>query len=1078
MSSKRWSAFGAVAALVLVTASSRLQAQAATISGQVTAAGTNQPLAEARVLVLGTTLSATTGDDGKFTVRNVTPGTAQIQVLRVGYQSQKKPITVTAGGTATADFTLTVAVAQLDEIVTTATGQSRKVELGNAVQTLGDISKHVEESAITDAAGLLTAKAPGVIVLPGSTLGGAPNVRVRGVSSISLSNAPIWVVDGARIATETTRSGTDTPFSLLNTLNPDDIEDIEIVKGPSAATLYGTDAANGVVVVTTKKGRAGAAKWTFGGEYGAVDDRTDYPSMFANWGHTQANPTKNVRCQISTMAVGGQTTDPQQCISDSVTSYNLLADPSRTFVHLGNRKEGTAQVSGGSEAVRYFASGTLNNEVGPIQMPGFEVDRFNNSGTNVRDEWFHPLAQQQVSVRTNVSAAVNSKFDLSANAGFSKMDNRIMPESDLIIALLYTGLQNYGYKGCPGGVFPCGLDKIPTQAAYQGSGERVPLNDYLQWAPGDIMQYVNESDIQRMTGSFNATWRPFSWMQNDGTLGMDLATINFFHLCRLNECPPQSQTARIGNVTDNRSNRRSFSAKVVSTGTWNARPWLNLKTSVGADYTNIEVDSANQGGQNLPPGASTVAAAASFTGISQLQPTATKTLGVYIQEVAGFRDRLFVTLAARSDQNSAFGSNFQRVLYPKAGVSYLISDESFFPHYSWLDQMRLRASYGVSGVQPGRTQGLVLFTPGSVPIDNRNSTSGSDVPSLVASNPGNANLKPERSSEFETGFESQLLQGRVGVDYTFYRKTTRDALISVPIAGSAGASVLSLLQNVGSTRNTGHELQVTMQLVDSRRVGWDMTLTGSHNSATVLDLGIDPATQKARILGAGALTENRAGDPINSQWYRPYSYQDKNHDGVLQWNKVDSLSEVHVDSALVNFGNGIPKDLFSIQTGVDLFGRRLRIQTLFDYKGGYSTQDGMNNFQCNSTPLSCRETQDPTAPLDQQARAIAKTRGSNLPDAAGVITNYKTGAGYFLNGQFWKWRELSAIAQLPTLITRRLRADPTSSFVFGVRNLHTFTKFTGLDPESNAGLNSSETQFEFQTNAAPTYFTFRLNLKY
>jgi TonB-dependent SusC/RagA subfamily outer membrane receptor len=489
MSFRSWSAIGAVAALVLATASSRLQAQNGTITGTVTAVQTGQPLAEARVLVLGTSVSGTTSQDGKFTLRNVPSGVAQLQVLRVGYQSLKKQVTLAAGGTAVADFALTVAVAQLDEIVTTATGQSRKVELGNAVQTFGDIGKQVENSPITDASTMLQSKAPGVIVLPPTTLGGAPSVRVRGVSSISLSNAPIWVIDGTRIATDNLRSGTDTPFSLLNTINPDDIEDIEIVKGPSAATLYGTDAANGVVVVTTKKGRAGAARWNYGAEYGIVDDRTDYPSMYANWGHTTANPTRNVRCQISTMALPGQApATANQCISDSVTSYNLLSDASRTFVHNGNRKEGTAQVSGGNDAIRYYVSGTMNNEVGPIQMPGFEVARFNSSGVDVRDEWYHPLAQQQIHTRANVSASVSPKFDLSANAGFSKMDGRIMPESDLIIALLYTGLQNYGYKGCPGGVAPCGLDKIPTQANYPGQTTGVPLNDYLQWAPGDIMQ--------------------------------------------------------------------------------------------------------------------------------------------------------------------------------------------------------------------------------------------------------------------------------------------------------------------------------------------------------------------------------------------------------------------------------------------------------------------------------------------------------------------------------------------------------------------------------------------------------------
>jgi hypothetical protein len=232
-------------------------------------------------------------------------------------------------------------------------------------------------------------------------------------------------------------------------------------------------------------------------------------------------------------------------------------------------------------------------------------------------------------------------------------------------------------------------------------------------------------------------------------------------------------------------------------------------------------------------------------------------------------------------------------------------------------------------------------------------------------------------------------------------------------------------------------------------------------------LGIDPSTGKARILGAGGLTENHNGDPINSQWYHPYTYTDANHDGILQ------VSEVHVDSSFQNFGNGIPRDLFSVQSGFDLFTRRLRITSLLDYKGGYSTQDGMNNFQCNSSPFTCRETQDPTASLSNQARSIAKTSGTNIGG-----TSYKSGAGYFMNGQFWRLRELSAIVQIPDYAARLLRAHSGSSLVFAGRNLHLWTKFTGLDPEANAGLNGSETQFEFQSNAAPAYFTVRLNLKY
>ena len=155
---------------------------------------------------------------------------------------------------------------------------------------------------------------------------------------------------------------------------------------------------------------------------------------------------------------------------------------------------------------------------------------------------------------------------------------------------------------------------------------------------------------------------------------------------------------------------------------------------------------------------------------------------------------------------------------------------------------------------------------------------------------------------------------------------------------------------------------------------------------------------------------------------------------------------MHVDSVFKNFGNGIPRDLFSMQNGFDLFNRKIRINAMFDYKGGYNTQDGANNFQCNSPPQSCRETQDPTAPLDMQARAIAKTYGTTLGG-----TTYKSGAGYFINGQFWKFREFSAVVSLPDRLNNAIRAQSGSNIVFGARNLHLWTKFTGIDPEANYG---------------------------
>jgi TonB-linked SusC/RagA family outer membrane protein len=1033
------------AACVLLALSARSLGAQGTVTGRVTAKETSAPLGGVNVLVIGANISAVTGDDGNFILHNVGAGAVELQALRVGYRSLKQRVTVTDGQTTTANFELTAAVIQLQEIVTTATGPQRRVELGNAVSMLGDVGKRVEESQIANFSDLLVAKAPGVVVLPASTLGGAPSVRIRGASSISLSNAPIYYVDGVRYSSSTTESGTDTEFSLLNSLNPEEIASMEIVKGPSAATLYGTDAANGVILITTKRGSAGATRWDAHAEYGIVDDRTSYQDMYANWGHAPSSTTP-IRCQLATMG-------PSTCLSDSVTHYNLLEDAENTFVHNGNRQSYGLNVSGGSDAVRFFVSGNLDSETGPIQMPGFEVERFAASQVDVRDEWFHPLAQRRLNLRTNLSASVTPKLDLSISSGFAKDYNRIMPESDLIISLYYIGMQNYGFKGP-------GLDKDVADPI------GTPLHDYLQWAPGDVMQAISEQNLQRMTSSANMAWRPFSWMKNDATIGMDAASIDYFTLCRVNECPPFGDM-RAGEVTNNKSNVRNYSARVISTSTWNARPWASLATTVGADYTVEEHDELETDGSILPPGGSSVDQAATRNVDSQLQPTAVKTLGLYVQEQVALHDRLFLTGAVRTDQNSAFGSDFQRVFYPKASVSWLTSDEGFFPEVTWLDQFRIRAAYGASGVQPGATAALATYNASSVSIAQHGVTEAENLPSLIADSPGNPKLKPETSTEYEGGFDAQLFDNKVRLEYTYYHKKTRDALISVPIAPSSAAPDLTLLQNIGSTKNSGHEVQVSARLVDLPSFGWDVTVNASHNTNEVVDLGIEPASGEARTIGKGSATQQVPGYPMNGQWYRDYTYNDDNGDGILQ------VAEVHVDSAFTFAGTNAPRNLLSIISGFDLFGHKLRLNAMFDYKGGGNTQDGANNFQCNSSPRACRETQDPTTPLWMQARAIAKTYGTTING-----TSYKTARGYYMSNDFWKFRELSAVFQLPGAVTNALRAQEGSNLVLAVRNIHTWSSFTGLDPEANYGLNQADNQLEFQTAAPPTYFTLRLNLKF
>jgi TonB-linked SusC/RagA family outer membrane protein len=1024
----------------LTAAPALAQSRQATITGKVTANGTALPLADARVTVVGTSLIATTNGEGVYTLRNVPAGTFDIRVLRVGYQEQKKPITLTAGQSATLDFAMSQAVVQLEEVVTTATGEQRRVEIGNAVTTLGNISQKVEQAPVTNLADLMVAKAPGMTVLPGAMTGSTPVVKIRGLNSLSLSNNPIYVIDGVRMNTNSFSQGfTGTRTSYLNDLSANEIEDIEIVKGPSAATLYGTDAANGVIVITTRKGRAGAPRWTWFGELGAVSDKNDYAGTYAMWGHDPAT-NKLKRCVNETIGLG-------QCVLDSTTSVNIMRDAATTPLATGKTAEVGGNITGGSESIRYFVSGDVRNETGPFEMPEFARASLDSSGTSVRDEWIHPEAFQSENFRANLSAAISPKFDLNANAGWSNTNQRLPQVDNNIYSVYYSAYNNPGfnYKSTVSG-----LSYNPIGSL----GEN--RNGYGVYSPAQIFQYLPKEGVQRFIGSADAQWRPFLWMSNSATVGLDHAARNNVRVCRFGECP-NSGTLREGLVRDFQGTDRNFSAKVVSTSTYAPRLGLQLKTTFGADYNNLESDFVSASGDLLPPGAQTVNQAAIQSASSQFQ-TVDKTLGLYLQEEAAIRDRLFLTIAARTDQNSAFGTNFQRVVYPKASLSWIMSDESFFPKFDVLNQFRLRLAYGASGVQPGATTALQTFNAetNNLSITTPGSAAGEDSPGLVANALGNPNLKPEKSAEFEGGFESRFFSNRLNFDFTYYNKKTRDALIAQPIAASSGASNLTITRNLGSVENTGIEATINATLFDRSAFGWNIVVGASHNSNKIASLGVDESGNPNPTIFTG-LTRDSLGLPVLGMFARPYSFSDADGNGFITPDEVDVADHFEY------VGYSQPRDIISIQNGFDLFHRMLHIQALLDYKGGFNLYNNTVSFYCQQF-LTCYDETHTDVSLDKQARIVALR-----------YKNPSSNAGFLENGQFWKLREVAATISLPQRLAASVRARDVSLLLAG-RNLHTWTAYTGIDPESNYG--TGDVQTDFSTTAPRMYFIARLNLHY
>jgi len=1035
-----------------------LAAQGATIVGRITAASSSEPIPEARIIVLGTSLFTTSAADGKYTVRNVPAGTAEVRVIRVGFQEQKKSVRTLAGQTATLDFAMSQTVVQLEEVVTTATGQQRRTELGNSVTNL-DANKLLANSPVLTMGDMLVAKAPGVQVLPSNMTGAGSRVRVRGTASLSLSNDPIYIIDGIRMTSDNASGGANTSISVggtgpsrANDISPEDIESIEIVKGPSAATLYGTAGANGVILITTKKGRAGATKWTFFGEQGLVQDKNKYPGQYAILGKTPGSTTQR-KCLLKELSVAASATGAT-CILDSTSSINIFEDPDVTPIHNGWRNEFGTQLSGGIEAIRYFASGNLENETGPLRLPPASIRQLDSFKTPVRGEWLWPEALQKSTARLNLTSTVTPQLDLSLQTGFIKQDQRLPQVDNNVNSFWYNGETGPGYKTAGPG--------------YTGVGSlNQPLLGYASFTPAEIFQETTTEGIQRFIGSANANWRPLNWLANRADMGLDLTDRVGYQLCRLQECADFS-TNRLGFATDSRANTRNFSASVSSDASWQARSSIGFKTSVGAQYNNYQLDRTTSTGSILPPGAQTPSQGTTPAITNAV--VLSKTLGLFAEEQVSIRDRLFLTGGVRTDQNSAFGTNFQRVYYPKAQASWVVSDEGFFPSLKWLNQLRLRTAWGSSGVQPGQTDALRTLTTVLTSIN------GADISGERSNLPGNFFLRPEKSTELETGFDSRWFGNRYTFEYTFYHKLSKDALIDQVLAPSTGQAQNTVKANLGAVLNSGHEMLLSGQLLDSRYLGWDITFNASHNTNKLQSLGVD-ATGKAIPPIINTTTRQVEGYPVNGYWQRGYSWADKNGDKIITPDEVtvqttggplcqDASKNIpgQICDGFQFIGYSQPRDEVSIQNGFELFRRNLRITALIDYKGGGNLQNNEEGFLCQQT-TSCPETSTLNPELWRQARAVAE-RDKN------PVTQW----AYFEKLQFWRFRELTATYNLPQSVASKVARAQSASFVFGARNLHIWTKWTAADPEQN--YSQGDTQLTLLTAGPPRYYTFRLNLRY
>lgn len=1042
----------AALALALLPAGARAQG-GGTVSGTVRDQATQQPLQDAQVSVVGTQRGAATDQQGRFTISGVPAGTYQIRARRIGYTLGQQSVTVGAGATATLSFVLATSATQLQEVVVNAvTGAvERRVEVGTNVGHV-DVAE-MNKGPITSLSDVLQGRVAGVTLQSAvGTAGGGQRIRIRGASSLSLSNEPLLYIDG--IAASNSKGGIalgGQDYSRLNDVNPEEIESIEVLKGPAASAIYGSAASNGVILITTKRGRAGRAQWSAYAEAGQIEDVNKYPlnyaaltrfgtgdeyydikdggflnTRFILGGSAPFDHCPNYRAAL---APGTATA----CKQDVLLSFDQFRDPRTSPYDKGSNSKLGMNVSGGSEALTYFISGDQQKEYGVLRPN--DVDR--------------------VSLRTNINAKLGSRANTAITAAYIRSDTKRISNDNSVFSPIINALLGPA-------VYLPGMESDTVRSA----GDR--LGSYFGYNTADQKKVQALQDVDRFVIGANTNFTPLSWLRLNGNAGLDYFGRYDRQTLNPNELP-LAQVYLLGFRDAYRASNYLWTSNASAAATFSPTSSIVSTSTLGTSFQRSLFEQINCFGAGIPAGTASCSATTSQFAVTEAH-TDLKTIGVFGRQELAFADRFFLSGSLRADNNSGLLRNVSGLAYyPSVNGSWVVSRESFFPQQDIVSQVRVRAGWGQAGQRPGFGQGDTFF--GSRVVQS----GGVELPALILTSTGNPNLKVERTTEIEGGFDIGFLNDRINTEFTAFTRRSKDALIARNIAPSAGLTG-TVFQNLGSVRNWGTEIGVNANVFSGRRISLDARMTATTLKNRIEDLGKDIAPIS---LNRGNQA-HRQDFPTGAFFALPIKWNDADGNGKL------SRAEVSVDSArrlvvrnattgkldtlnLAYLGPALPTNTQTIGGDLTLF-QNITISTLFERRAGNKQLNETEAFRCTSQDANpyynqCAALADPNASLESQAAFI----GARFIGA--------TRFGYVEDATFVKWREFSVRLGIPESLGSRVGVLKGAAVSVSGRNLKTWTGYTGFDPEINETGGSNFTQGEFNTQPPVRVWSLRFDFK-
>ncbi|MHB8837710.1 MAG: SusC/RagA family TonB-linked outer membrane protein [Gemmatimonadaceae bacterium] len=1035
-----------------------------TVTGSVVDAGTRRPVPNVQVTITGTsqTIGSMTDQTGRFRINNVVAGERNVRARLIGYAPLVKVVNVRPGTTATVTFEIRQSAIELNAVVTTGTGGSQ-VEARKLGNTVAAVEAPVA-APIASFSDVLQGREPGLMAMPSSgATGEGARIRVRGNASLSQSNEPIVYIDGVRLdngggfGNGFVGTGGGGRPSRLDDIDPKSIEKVEVLKGAAAATLYGTEASNGVILITTRKGSVGAPKWS-----------VDAEQAFTSY------PTNRIQPQWGVARSDSQATRLSAHYGTPVQAFVPFNKSFATkLFETGLSRTVAGQVSGGTPVVTYFASLRSYTEDGPFTARNFN---WHDRGVFMKDI----NNKYQGTVNLGISPSTNTK--LQANVLYATTHNEIPENNNSIYAPYTIALFSKPENA------QCDASKTSASDPTYGSlgnglckGAGNPTGASSFGTMNELLQYSIKQDARHFNGRLRGSYVPSADLNFDGTFGIDFTSqrsTTFLPFGNNVDRRTNRANAGLANVDDRTHQEVTMSVN----GGWTHALLSNLSSNLifGAQGFLTRENDESGSNQGFPgPGIEVVGGGSSprvFESYSSVVNA-----GFFAQEQMGYRDWVFTTFGGRYDYNSAFGKTSGGVFYPQASVSIIPSDrpsyrDSFLANY--VSTFRLRGAWGRAGRQPGAFDKLTTYGP-------LTSTTGGG---LVPANLGNPNLKPEISTEWELGAEFGLLDNRWSVDVTRWARDLKDALVARQFPVTGGFSALQL-DNIGGMSAWGWDLKLKGFVINRPNLSVDVYGNTAFLSQLVTSLGGAPPLKvggsypryrnfikegyaPGAFFGAklpdpcaAGQTKTAGGGVCLQPGQLPF---DTNKDGIPDTESQllaylatprqlgalpPMLADDNNNKDFLDHYSGKPLPDFQGSFGGSVtFRRNWRLSTNLEYRFGHYTISDLTDAFRTSSPSNGGNTK--LRAFTEAAILNPASTPEQRLEAAKVYV-YKLaalspfdGLNQQFRGDFLRWRELALTYTAPVRWASAVGASDMA-VTFSARNFALWTKYPGVDPEIN-----------------------------